>query len=150
MTLDGDATTYAAALGKPLGSPEVLTAMAMAGFPSTRSDFALDGLERSYYSTEDGAVDFLFEGGSLKSVIVVTQPTGSSAGYARGDALFGDLPSTASRAAVRARLGDPEWTSEDPAEEADQFAVDGYFQHFIFVDDRIARATLMRDDPAEW
>lgn len=150
MIVTGDVRTFADALGKPIRSPEVVAAMALAGFPATKSEFDLDGLERTYYSTEDGSVDFLFEEGALTSVIVTTQATETAGAYERGDALFAELPSTAARDEVRALLGTPEWTSEDPAEEADQFAVDGFFQHFIFVDDRIARVTLMRDDPADW
>jgi hypothetical protein len=51
---------------------------------------------------------------------------------------------------VRDLLGGSEWASEDPSAEADQFAVDDYSQHFIFVDDRIARITVMSTDPADW
>lgn len=150
MILTGDVRTFADALGKRLGSSEVTAAMAIAGLPSTTSEFLLGSAQRTYYSTDDKSVDFLFEDDSLRSVIVSTQPTERRGSYARGDTLFEQFPATAPRATVRDVLGPTEWTSEEPDEEADQFAVDGFFQHIVFVDGRIAHVTLMRDDPAEW
>ncbi len=150
MIINGVLHTLTRALRKPIDAPEVVDAMAIAGFPATKETFDLGEQQRVYYSTPDSAVQFLFEDGVLRTVFVATQDDGSTAAFARADELIDGLSGTASRAEVRELLGAPEWTSEDPSEEADQFAVDDFFQHVIFVDDRMARITAMSTDPAEW
>jgi hypothetical protein len=150
MIIDGVLHTLTRALRKPIDAPEVVEAMAIAGFPATRETFDLGDQQRVYYSTPGNAVQFLFEDGALRTIFVATQGDASTDAFERADELIEGLSGTATRAEVRALLGTPEWTSEDPTEEADQFAVDDFFQHFIFVDDRIARITAMSTDPAEW
>jgi hypothetical protein len=149
MLVTGDVRAFADGFGKPLEAPEVQAAMALAGFPAARTEIDVPGLQRTYLTTSDGAVDFVFENCVLRTVIVCTQQSGGGA-YPRKDALLDGLSAEATRAQVRALLGKPEWVSEDPQEEADQFAVDGYFVHVIYVGDRAARWTIMLDDPAEW
>lgn len=150
MIIKGLLHTLTRALRKPVDAPEVLDAMALVGLPTTKDTFDLGGQQRVYYSTPGDAVQFLFEDGVLRTVFVATQDQGSTSAFERADELIEGLSGTATRAEVRALLGSPEWTSEDPSEEADQFAVDDFFQHVIFVDDRIARITAMSTDPAEW
>lgn len=150
MIIKGMLHTFARGLGRPITSAEVVDAMVIAGFPDVRETFDLGDRQREYRSTPDSAVQLLFEDGALRTVFVATQADGSTAAFARADELIEGLSGTATRAEVRALLGAPEWSSDDPSEEADQFAVDDFFQHCIFVDDRIARITAMSTDPAEW
>ena len=132
MIINGVLHTLTRALRKPIDAPEVVDAMAIAGFPATKETFDLGEQQRVYYSTPDSAVQFLFEDGVLRTVFVATQDDGSTAAFARADELIDGLSGTASRAEVR------------------EFAVDDVFQHVIFVDDRMARITAMSTDPAEW
>lgn len=150
MIIEGVLRTLARALRKPIDAPEVQHAMALVGLPDKVETFDLGALQRTYCSTPGDAVQFLFEDGALRSVFVATQDQGATIAFDRADELIVGLSGTATRAEVRALLGPPEWTSEDPAEEADQFAVDDFFQHVIFLDDRVARITAMSTDPAEW
>lgn len=150
MIIVGVLATLARGLGKPFDAPEVRESTAVAGLLSSTEAFDLGGRERVYRSTDDSSVHFVFEDGALKSIIIATQSDGASSAFDRADELIRGLSGTAAREDVRALLGTPEWTSEDPAEEADQFAVDGYFQHVIFVNGRVARITAMASDPAQW
>lgn len=124
--------------------------MAVAGMPTSRTDVDLAGDHRTYWSADDGSIHFLVRDGSLSSVIVATHAGDAAAVHVHADRLLDDLAPTATREEVRALRGEPERTSDGPQEVADQFAVDGSFQHCILVDGRLARLTLMRDDPAEW
>lgn len=150
MIIEGVLHTLTRALRKPVDAPEVRDAMAIAGVITTTDTFQLGDRERVYLGTPDGSVLFLFEDGALRSVIVTTQHQGSSAAFDRADELIAGLSGTATRAEVRALLGPPEWTSEDPSEDAEQFAVDDWFQHVIFVDGRMSQITAMSTDPADW
>lgn len=143
MTLTGDITTIVNALGHPMSAPEVEAVLDLVGMPTEHSEFDIGPSRRDYLLAEDGSSELLFEDGKLDTVFVFIQPTETRTAYAAADSLINELPALTTRAAVRALLGEPEWTNET----ADRFAIDTYFVRFQFENDSLAKLTVMASVP---
>lgn len=144
MTPHGEITTFTDALGSAMTDEPALVAFAAVDLPTSRSDYDLGDMRRTYLKADDQGVEFVFEDGALRSVFIATVESPARAAYPRPDALIEGLSGTASRAEVLARFGEPEWTSD----EADRFQwAAACYARFAYQDDRVVKISVMRDVP---
>lgn len=144
MTLHGEITMFADALGSSMTDERSLAAFAAVDLPAARSDYDLGDSHRTYLKAEDKGVEFVYEDGRLRTVFISTVGTSARRAYPRPDALIDGLSGTASRPEVLERFGQPEWTSED----ADRFQLaPACYARFAYESGRVVKISVMREVP---
>lgn len=134
MTVAGEIRTYLDALGMHPGDERLTAVLDLPGpTTDTNEQRDADGTVVFHLAARPDGTEFMFAGERLVAVFLGTQPREAWGVYPRADELVDGLSGTATRAEVRARLGEPVWEKE----ASDRFAVDGHYLQFEYDDDRI-------------
>ncbi|WP_139979542.1 hypothetical protein [Nocardioides litoris] len=145
--LTGDITTFLAALGRPEPDPAVQAVLErLGGSPDVESFSDGPGRRGRYLSFPDAGVELLVEQDLVEAVFVHLTDHEDGAAHADPAALVVGWPDPPDREAVRALLGAPLGSSEDPA--WDLFALDDRFANVSFdLDGSVTRVTLVATEP---